>query len=564
MTNFSRVPGRALTLLLAASLTLLCTATAAWAFWSGGGAASSTVATATLGAPSGVNAAAGGGTVTVSWTAPSVRPAGAAPRYRVVETSSGTAVCGGATPVTATSCTWTPGTTGSYRFTVTAVLRTWTATSAASNQVTLGATGLALTSAPVSGTAAGSAALGPLTVGLRDAAGNATTAATATTVTLTSSSAGARFATTRNGQAVTSVTIPAGSGTASFFYGDTRAGSPTVTVTAAGLTSATQVETIQAASPSTLAFGQQPGTATAGSKLTPAPTVLVLDDFGNQTTSSITVAVTLSGGPSGASLNGTRTATAVNGVATFPNLSLTGAGTGYTLTASRSLFGGFVTDTSDAFTVVAAQPDSIAITSSAVSAPASSTATLGPVTVQLQDAYGNPTPAAAATTVTLASNSAGTKSFARTSGGTPTTTVTIAAGSSTATFWYGDTRAGSPTITVTAAGLGSDTQTETVSAAAVATLSFTTQPPASVAKGRTFGVTVRALDQFGNAASATVALTLDNPGGVNGANLQGDSSNPTVSGTATFSGLSVNKAGTFSVTARAGTVSLTSTAFVQN
>ena len=50
-------------------------------------------------------------------------------------------------------------------------------------------------------------------------------------------------------------------------------------------------------------------------------------------TSSVTIAIGTN--PGSGTLGGTLTVAAVNGVATFSNLSINKAGTGYTLTASR-------------------------------------------------------------------------------------------------------------------------------------------------------------------------------------------------------------------------------------
>ena len=66
-------------------------------------------------------------------------------------------------------------------------------------------------------------------------------------------------------------------------------------------------------------------------------TVTAEDGSGNiATTYTGPVTLALSGGTSGAVLGGTLTGTAINGVATFSNLTINTVGTGYTLTASSS------------------------------------------------------------------------------------------------------------------------------------------------------------------------------------------------------------------------------------
>ena len=60
-----------------------------------------------------------------------------------------------------------------------------------------------------------------------------------------------------NGNAITTITVGAGAATATFYYNDTTAGTPTITASAPGLTSATQIETI-AAGESTYGNNGQP------------------------------------------------------------------------------------------------------------------------------------------------------------------------------------------------------------------------------------------------------------------------------------------------------------------
>src|SRR5262245_51814114 len=83
-----------------------------------------------------------------------------------------------------------------------------------------------------------------------------------------------------------------------------------------------------------LAFDQQPTDSAVGQVLTPAVTVLALDEF-NQvvTTASPSVSLALGDNPFGAALGGTTTAIGQNGVVAFNDLSVDQPGTGFTLTA---------------------------------------------------------------------------------------------------------------------------------------------------------------------------------------------------------------------------------------
>jgi len=94
----------------------------------------------------------------------------------------------------------------------------------------------------------------------------------------------------------------------------------------------------------------------------------------------------------------------------------------------------------------------------------------GPITVQEQDTFGNPT--TTAETVTWAP----TRQERRCSPPPSTAqrdSVSIPGGSSSVNFYYGDTKAGSPVITASGS-LASATQTETITAAAANKFVYTT------------------------------------------------------------------------------------------
>jgi hypothetical protein len=88
-----------------------------------------------------------------------------------------------------------------------------------------------------------------------------------------------------------------------------------------------------------LAFSGQPSDETAGVAFTPSVAVTIEDPSGQPLTSATNVVtVALGTNPVGATLSGTMTVTAVNGVATFGDLSINRGGRGYTLTASSAGF----------------------------------------------------------------------------------------------------------------------------------------------------------------------------------------------------------------------------------
>lgn len=131
----------------------------------------------------------------------------------------------------------------------------------------------------------------------------------------------------------------------------------TLTATATNLTNATSVAfNIGAGAAAKLVFAVQPSNVVAAASITPAVQVAVQDAQGNALTSatnSITVAI--GNNPATGTLAGTATIAAINGIATFANLSINNSGTGYTLTASAA---GLSSGTSSSFNVTpAAIPD---------------------------------------------------------------------------------------------------------------------------------------------------------------------------------------------------------------
>ncbi len=88
-----------------------------------------------------------------------------------------------------------------------------------------------------------------------------------------------------------------------------------------------------------LVFTSQPAAMPAGATLSPAPTVSIEDASGKVLANSqAPVTLQLGSGLKSATLAGTLTVNAVNGVATFPDLSLNTPGMGYALTATSPSF----------------------------------------------------------------------------------------------------------------------------------------------------------------------------------------------------------------------------------
>src|SRR5439155_349231 len=194
----------------------------------------------------------------------------------------------------------------------------------------------------------------------------------------------------------------------------------TLNATSASLRAATSATfTITPATATQLAFGQQPTYTPAGSTINPAVTVQILDANGNLVTgdNSDQVTIGLGANPGGASLSGTLTVTAHNGIATFSNLAVSAPGTGYTLAASSGALTGA---SSAAFNVMPGTPTHLGFVQQPTNAVAG--AAISPaVTVQLLDTNNNTVTIDSTDAVTMA---IGTNSGSGTLSGTTTVTVT--------------------------------------------------------------------------------------------------------------------------------------------
>ena len=283
-----------------------------------------------------------------------------------------------------------------------------------------------------------------------------------------------------------------------------------------------------------LVFSAQPTNAVAGATLAPAVTVKAVDALGS-VVASYTGAVTLAigAGPAGSSLSGKTIVSAVAGIATFSNISLSAAAAGYRLAASAT---GLSPDSSAQFAISAAGAANIAA-SSGDKQTGTPLAPLGSLLAAIvTDAFGNPVSAFTVNwTVT-----AGQGSFAS------ATSITNAAGIATNSWTLG-ADIGDQKATASSSGLSGSPVTFTATGAAgVATrLVFITRP-ANVLAGSvlTPAIVVQAQDGLENVQkSFTGKVTISigrNPGG---GSLAGTTTVTAVGGTATFADLSIAKAG---------------------
>jgi hypothetical protein len=402
------------------------------------------------------------------------------------------------------------------------------------------ATHLAFTQQP-STTVAGAAISPAIQVTALDPAGNPVPSFTGdVTVALGNNSGGGTLGGT--------TTVAAVNGVASFstLTLDKTGTGYWLTVSATGFSAVTSgVFAITAGNATHLVFGTQPSTTVADSRISPAVKVRALDALGNIATGySGTVVIALGNNPGGATLSGTTSVAAVNGIASF-DVSVNKTGTGYTLRASAT---GFASVASTAFDITPGTATQLAFTvqpSNTVAGAAISPAVL----VTALDPAGNPVPGFTGdVTVTFGNNPGGS-----TLGGT----TTVAAVNGVARFWdlSANKTGTSYWLTATATGLSRATSSVFSIAPGAATQLVFGQQPGTISGGTIFNpaVKVRALDALGNLATSftgdvTAALGV-NPGG---RPLDGTTTVSAVGGVATFSVLSVARANTgYTLTAAA-------------
>ena len=281
--------------------------------------------------------------------------------------------------------------------------------------------------------------------------------------------------------------------------------------------------TVVAGAATKLAFTTQPGGGTGGTAWATQPAVTIRDQYNNPVTGTnqtVTLAIQNNAGPGGA-LTTTLTAlvTTGTGVATFSGLKIDKAGTGYTLTATGntvSTSAGVVV--SDPFNITTGAASKLAYTT----VPSTGTAgTPFSVTVQSQDAGGNPSSPTGNTVVTL-SKATGAGTLSGTLTGTILTSsdnITI----STPVYSAADTMTLTATRTSGGGALTAVTSGNIVFSPGAADATRSTISPGTatlVANGTSNQViTVRARDANSNnitGGGATVAFSLFGPGSITG------------------------------------------------
>jgi hypothetical protein len=410
------------------------------------------------------------------------------------------------------------------------------ATSAAFQVIPGAATELAFTVSPVT-SSAGATMVPHLQVTARDVLGNTATGFTGdVTMSIGTNQAGGTLS------GVTTVAALAGVATFSALSINAAGNGYTLSATAPGLTAAgsTAFDIIPSAA-SHVVFTVQPSDATAGAPIS-AMLVTARDAFGNTVpsfTDAVTAVITAGSGAVGATLSGTSTVAAVDGVATFSDLSIDKTGAGYTLTvASTGLAGA-----ASAFFTVHAGPATQLVFTVSPSTASVGTAITPQIEVTARDALGN-TADGFTDSVTVA---IGTNPASGILSGT--TTVAPAAGVAAYADLSIDKAGTGYTVTAMASGLVVATSAAfEVTAGQADRLVFVVQPT-STTSGATFtpAVEVVAHDSLGNTVTSfagDVTLTITAGTGTTGATLAGTTTVAATAGVATFADLSINHSGT--------------------
>jgi hypothetical protein len=329
--------------------------------------------------------------------------------------------------------------------------------------------------------------------------------------------------------------------------GTILAGNYWVRVVVGGVPSAALPLVVTPPTANKLAFTVQPTSTPSGASVAPALQVAVQDHNGmTLTSSSASITIAIGTNPGGGTLSGTFTAAAVNGIATFANLSIDRVGTGYTLTASSAAM---TAARSSAFNITPAAATQLVFTVQPTNALAGAALAPG-VQVSVLDGSGNPVSGSSAP-ITLALG-------ANPGAGTLAGSTTVAAASGVALFPdLTLNRVGTGyTLVASSPGLSSATSNPfDIAAGAAARLVFAVQPGSANVGASLFpAVQVAVQDASGNTvttSAASIALALaNNP---SGATLSGAAPAAALSGVATFASLSVDKIGVgYTLTASGG------------
>ena len=298
------------------------------------------------------------------------------------------------------------------------------------------------------------------------------------------------------------------------------------------------------------AFTTSPNGGAAGATWTTQPVVTVEDTWGNTVTSgtnsnaSITLAINSGPGVSGFSCTTTFPLAATSGIASFTGCKIGGLVGTYTLKATGPL----TTGTSGNVPITVPGPASVLVFTTQPSGATAGAVWTNEPAVSVQDGFGN--------TVTTATGSvtmsilAGGPQGTFTSG---TASVPVSSGVAAFTNLVVNT-AGSYTLTATPVSIAGTSPINsvafTVNPAGENKLAITAPPTGTITAGGTVSVGITVEDAFNNTITTgtgstdTISVALNS-----GSFAAGTTSVAAANGIANFSGLQINTAGTYTITA---------------
>ena len=276
-------------------------------------------------------------------------------------------------------------------------------------------------------------------------------------------------------------------------------------------------------------------------------------------TSAITLA--LQGGTAGATLGGTKTVSAVAGVATF-SLSVDKVGTAYKLHATD---GSLSVADSSVFNITAGAAKTVTFTTQPAANSNVVAGTTIPLVAHVVDAAGN---AVSGQSITLAfGNNVGGSTLSVSANPLTTNSTGDATFNAVSLNKVGSGDTLTATDTTTPAATHALSNAFNIVAAAPSSIVFTTAPSAgqNIAAGAAIPIAAQVKDSFGNAiVSDNVTLAIGTNAGSATLHVTADPVVTNSSGIATFGGVSLNKAGsgyTLKVTESAGAHNVTGNAF---
>ncbi|HYH99699.1 S8 family serine peptidase [Hyalangium sp.] len=357
-----------------------------------------------------------------------------------------------------------------------------------------------------------------------------------------------------------STTVDAANGVATFgnLSLDKVAAGYTLVASADGLTGLTSAEfAVGPGAPAKLAIVTQPSNTQAGASITPAVSVIILDEFDNTTDAAAEVSVSLNDGGM-AQLSGTTTVEAVNGVASFGDLWIDKVGTGYSLEVTSDFLDNVTTDT---FDITPAAPHRVIITRQP-SDVAKGRAITPSVQATVLDRFNN------VATQTTAQVSAALGSNPKNATLRGATSVNPVSGVATFSDLSVSKEGLNYTLIIGSSGLHADTSVgfDVTGRQASDKLAFRPVSDTASADSALAAIEVELQDDEGNNTGGSEIVTLslgENPAG---GQLLGTSTVAAVNGVAKFEGLTLRKAGSaYALVAKAeGYADATSAAFAVN